>query len=167
MAPVAAVVAVPLLIATLVQVRNISDPGVRSIQEANRETAEWITAELPPDAVLASWDAGVVGYFTEQRVVNIDGLVNSKEFYDAVQDGTVGAFLRRDGVTYFVNHGPDVDGENPDVRPWLADTFGTEVAEAARVVHHRPFEFTGATTGPEGRVSGRALAMFVYEIPSG
>lgn len=162
--PVAAILVVPILVGSVVQVGGLVDPDVRSIQEANRDTAEWIGDNLPDDAVLASWDAGVVGYFTPQRVVNIDGLVNSKAFYDATQEGTVGDFLRADGVRYLVNHGQDVDGENPLVRPWLAATFGEDVAREAVVVHHEPFDFSGSTVGPSGRRSDRSLAMFVYAI---
>jgi hypothetical protein len=165
--PVAAILLAPLVVGLGIQVSGAADPNVRSIQEANRATAEWINENLPADTVLASWDAGVVGYFSEPRVVNIDGLVNSKAFYDAMQDGTVDEFLRADGVTHLVNHGPDVDGENTDVRPWLAATFGPEVAERAVVVHHRPFEFSGTTTGASGDHRGRAMAMFVYDLRPG
>ncbi len=35
---------------------------------------------LPADAVVGSWDAGAVGYFSDFPVVNLDGLVNSYDF---------------------------------------------------------------------------------------
>ena len=50
---------------------------------ANRDAGEWIDANLPADAVLASWDAGVVGYYARRPVINLDGVANSVEYYDA------------------------------------------------------------------------------------
>jgi len=43
-APIAAILVVPLLVGFGLQVRSLVDPDVRSIQEANRETAAWISA---------------------------------------------------------------------------------------------------------------------------
>ena len=38
--------------------------------------------------------AGAVGYFSHRRVMNIDGVVNSVEFHDALRNGTAAEFLR-------------------------------------------------------------------------
>ena len=70
-----------------------------------------LDAILPKDAVIGSWDAGEVGYFTQLPVVNLDGLVNSHEYlrlgadgWDVwLQEGGVPEF----GITHFVNHVTD------------------------------------------------------------
>ncbi len=59
--PVAALLILPFLVAAVLQTRVFADPDLRSIQVANRDAGEWIASNLPDDAVLASWDAGVVG----------------------------------------------------------------------------------------------------------
>ena len=166
LAPIQAILCLPLVVAFALQARTFADPDLRSIQQANRTTGEWIAANLPDDAVLASWDAGVVGYFADRPVVYLDGVVNSFEFYEATRDGTVDEFLAADGVGYVVNHGDDVDGEDPSIRPWLERTFDEQVAADAEVVHVQPFTYSGTTTGSGGRQSGtRQLAVFVYELP--
>ncbi len=43
------------------------------------DAARWIRASTPAAAVLAMKDAGIVGYFSERRVVNLDGVVNDLE----------------------------------------------------------------------------------------
>lgn len=43
--------------------------------------ANWLNANLAEDEVVGSFDAGVLGYFCERPVVNLDGLVQSHEFY--------------------------------------------------------------------------------------
>ena len=36
---------------------------------------------LPEDSLVGSWDAGVIGYFSQYPVVNLDGLVNSYDYF--------------------------------------------------------------------------------------
>jgi hypothetical protein len=113
--------------------------------------------------VLASWDAGVVGYFSDQRVVNLDGVVNSFEYLDAKRAGTRGEFLRARHVEYIVNHGQLVDGEDPVLRELTAGIFGEETAEGMELVQSFPFTYTGTTTG--NGPGGEDMAVFVYRLP--
>ena len=62
---------------------------------------------LPEGSVVGSWDAGAVGYFSRSPVVNLDGLVNSYEYYRATNGVTArGQFAplhRQLGVTHLAN----------------------------------------------------------------
>ncbi len=53
----------------------------------NFEAAEWIKENLPKDCTIGVWDAGVVGYFSQRTVVNLDGLINGIELYEYKRDG--------------------------------------------------------------------------------
>ncbi len=67
---------------------------------------------LPEDSVVGSWDAGVIGYFSRFPVVNLDGLVNSYDYFHATNvdrdgyanwnDGFIPLY-REFGITHFVN----------------------------------------------------------------
>jgi hypothetical protein len=46
--------------------------------------AQWAKGTLPADATIWSGSAGILGYFSERRVVNTDGLANSYEFLENV-----------------------------------------------------------------------------------
>ena len=167
--PLRLLVVVPLGALLVFQIRALVDPELRSIQLANRTAAEWASTGLPPEAVLASWDAGVLGYFAEQPVVNLDGVVNGFDWYDATQEGgaAMAAELDAAGVTHIVNHGAIVDGEDPDIRPYVEALWGPDAAEAARVVESFPFVYSGTTVGSEGRSAGtRELAVWIYELPA-
>ena len=165
--PVGAILVIPLAVAFAFQTTTFVDPHQRSIELANRDAGQWIDANLAPDAVLASWDAGVVGYYAGRPVVNLDGVANSYEFYRAGRNGTVGQFLAARGLTGLVNHGTPVNGEDPDVRSFLRSTFGERVADGAAVVRQWPFVFSGVTTGAGGTGSGtRRLAVFLYGLPT-
>ena len=67
---------------------------------------------LPEDSVLGSWDTGVTGYFSRFPVVNLDGLVNSYDYFHArnvardgypVWDAEFIPLYRELGITYLAN----------------------------------------------------------------
>lgn len=165
-APVAAIFVVPLLLALVVTARQFTDPTLRSIQIANRDAGTWIAANLDEDAVLVSWDAGAVGYFSHRRVVNIDGVVNSLEFYDALRDGTAAEFLRCRDVGFVTNHGPS--GGDPEIVRLVGALAGDDAAARAEAVYDEPFEYSGTTMGSAGTDSSgrRTMGMYVYAIPA-
>ena len=57
---------------------------------------------LPEDSVVGSWEAGVIGYFSRFPVVNLDGLVNSYDYFHAryARDGHAPLY-REFGITHF------------------------------------------------------------------
>ena len=167
-APFAILLGLPLLVGLVMQWRSFTDPEIRSIQIANREAARWMSDELPEGAVVASWDAGALGYFGERPVVNIDGVVNSREWLDATRAGAeaVGRFLDDEGVTHIVNHGHPTNGHDQAIIDYVAKVFGPDRAEGTVLVESFPFVYAGATVGSQSQGSGgREMAVFVYEIP--
>lgn len=166
--PVGALLLVPFAVAAVLQTRVFADPDLRSIQIANRDAGEWIAANLPDDAVLASWDAGVVGYFSQRRIVNLDGVVNSLEWHRATQRGETANFLEDEGLGWVVNHGEDVDGRDPAIDGFIRTQFGPEALDGSTVERSWPFVFSGITTGSAGTGSpGDApQAVFLYRLPA-
>jgi hypothetical protein len=66
--------------------------------------AQWMDENLPPNAVVASHDAGVLGYFTRLPVVNLDGLVNSRSFLDDyLKKGKKKEYLYDAGITHLAD----------------------------------------------------------------
>lgn len=164
--PIAAILAAPLVLAFAIQLRSFADPHLRSIQVANRETGTWISDNLPDGAILGSWDAGVVGYFTEQPVINLDGVVNSFDYLEASREGTQGAFLRDRDLAYLVNHGGLVDGEDPVIGDVTEAMFDEATADGLEQVHRDEFTYSGTTTGTTGGPpSSGQMAVFVYHLP--
>ena len=48
------------------------------------DTAYWLREHTEPEARVAAYNAGIIGLFSERRVMNLDGLVNSPEFFRRV-----------------------------------------------------------------------------------
>ena len=64
--------------------------------------AGWAARNLPVDATVGAWNAGILGFFSQRRVVNLDGLVNSRTFFlEGRQDLCV--YLEREGINTLVD----------------------------------------------------------------
>lgn len=62
-------------------------------------TAQWFNEHVPPQTSVAMFNAGIVGYFSNARVINIDGLVNNQA-YKAMQERDLYAYMKRIGIEY-------------------------------------------------------------------
>jgi hypothetical protein len=69
------------------------------------ELTEKIRETLPDDAIIGSWNAGQLGYFSERTVVNLDGLVNDTAYYEFLRErGDVREYLMREGIRYIADY---------------------------------------------------------------
>jgi hypothetical protein len=159
----AALLAAPLVAASIVSGRSFIDPGLRSLMDGDRAVGIWLGATLPRGQVAASWDAGVIGYFADRPVVNLDGLVNSFEFNRARRQGpsATSRFLDRERVTYIVNHGPLVNGVDPDIGRSLDVLLGPGAGTRAQEIYRVEYFYSGASAGKRGR---RRWATFAYVL---
>ncbi|MFA4015545.1 MAG: hypothetical protein RUDDFDWM_000632 [Candidatus Fervidibacterota bacterium] len=64
--------------------------------------AMWLKANTEPDAVCIAEDAGIIGYFSQRRVINLDGLINSYEYQEYLLHGRFIDYIRDKGVRYFI-----------------------------------------------------------------
>jgi hypothetical protein len=70
------------------------------------QTARWMRDNLEPEAVCGSWNAGQLGFFSERRVVHMEGLVNSVAFYRWLSRRDVREldYLRERRIAYVVDY---------------------------------------------------------------
>lgn len=73
--------------------------------------SQWINENLPEDAVVGSWNAGILGFYTEQTVVNLDGLINNHDLLPFIESRTVADYIRREGIRYLSDYGPELARE--------------------------------------------------------
>jgi len=72
------------------------------------ELARWIDANLEPEARLAAFNSGELGYFSGRSVTNLDGLINSYAYREYRRGGgTVADYLLREKIDYFVDYQSD------------------------------------------------------------
>lgn len=149
------VLLVPLVVGWVPQVRTLLDPTTSSVMEGDAEAGRWIGESLPPDAVVGSWDAGVIGYFAQQPVVNLDGVVNDTAYLRAMRAGRTAELLG--DLTHVCNH-DDASGEHlAEHARWIVGPR----AEGWTLVHRWDYTFSGTTqSGPSEHMS-----TLCYELP--
>ncbi len=87
-------------------------------QQEMLEGARWLKSHLPAEETVGAFNAGIYSYFSAQRVVNLDGAINSAA-YQAIRNKQLQAFLSRAGIRYYIDYNP-VMWET--YRPFLGDS---------------------------------------------
>jgi hypothetical protein len=64
--------------------------------------ALWIRHHTPQSTVLGMTDAGIVGYYSERRVINLDGVVNNKEYQEYLRRRQLSEYIRRKRIEYLI-----------------------------------------------------------------
>ena len=89
-------------------------PAFQEFKDASVEVAKFLNANTEPDAVFTMGDrAGSLGFQLDRSLVHTEGLVNSKQYLDALKAGSAHAFLRASGVDYVVYSGGPKSGGFP------------------------------------------------------
>ncbi len=85
-------------------------PDPNNLYQRRFRMARWMAAELPPDAVVGSWNAGQLAFFSGLSVVNLDGLVNDQAYALRLKEQLpVIDYIRSQGIGYIADYdGPDL-----------------------------------------------------------
>jgi hypothetical protein len=76
----------------------------RSYAAQRLRAGRWLATSLPLGARAGSWNAGMVGYFSARAVVNLDGLVNDRTFYErVVRDHHLAQYLDDERIEWLVD----------------------------------------------------------------
>jgi hypothetical protein len=70
--------------------------------ESQKQAVVGVLASTPPASVFASTDSGILAFGSGRRVINLDGLVNSFAYQDAIRDRHLGAWLRNQGAKFLI-----------------------------------------------------------------
>lgn len=103
-------------------------------------TAKWLKDNvLTTEAVYQVDGTGFTGYFSERSVINGDGLINGREYQNAIKSGQVLEYLKKMGVRWIVTHSPHFQGTvNLTIPGWHGPSknLGSASVEDARFVYH-------------------------------
>jgi len=140
-------------------VRDALEPGATAMLVADREAGIWIRNNLEGSAVLGSWDAGALGYYSHRRVVSLDGEVGSVAFMRALRAGKTSEWDKseRVHVEYIVNHTFDEDGGSEKLRTLARDCFGEERTKRWTILWTWDFIYRGGANGKAPRTYGMAV----------
>jgi hypothetical protein len=109
--------------------------------------AKWLNENLPQDCTIGVWDAGVIGYFSERKVVNLDGLINGIELYQYRKDG-------RGVMQYIIDKKLDYVGNNFSGEPYLLNSI---LAPGLELVYK-------VTDNYENKPEGKEKTWYLWKI---
>jgi hypothetical protein len=66
-------------------------------------TANWLNQHTPVDALIGAANAGIMGYYAERRVVNLDGVVNESAFRARIAN-QLPHYIDLTGIRYLADH---------------------------------------------------------------
>lgn len=93
---------------------------------ARYNAALWIAENSQRDSVFAAWNTGQLGYFSDRTFINLDGVINSVDYYERVLSGSVSLtdYLSENNVDYIVDY--DTYDTLPDLPVVHAFPFNDE-----------------------------------------
>jgi hypothetical protein len=130
-APMAASLSVVLL-AVYWFVRSLGFTS--ELYSARYGSAQWIEANSQPGTIYAAWNTGQLSYYSNRTFINLDGVINSLDYYEQVLSGSMPLmdYLHQNNVAYIVDYAqyaslPDLpvvqafpinDGSGRSLRVW-------------------------------------------------
>jgi len=110
-------------------------PDEKHVLVSTYRAGVWLREHTAEDEISASWRSGIIGYFSHRQVVNLDGLVNSPEYFETYLrgKGELSEYLASLNVIYVVDSlalGPtddwpvvhrmpaEADEQTPQVKIW-------------------------------------------------
>jgi hypothetical protein len=96
------------------------------------EAGLWLRDHVDAEARIGSWNAGTIAYASDRRVVNLDGLVNDRAYFDEVIRGqALAEYLDRERISWLVDQSCGVD---PTPEPYLVRTGSQAIARRTELV---------------------------------
>jgi len=77
-----------------------------TLYAARYNAALWIAENSPANTIFASWNTGQLSYFSNRTFINLDGVINSVDYYERVLNGSVPLvdYLTENNVDFIVDY---------------------------------------------------------------
>lgn len=72
----------------------------KSVSEEFYLAVEWLNTNIPEDMIVGAWNAGLMGYYSKQRVVNLDGVINNFEYLPYLRERRIGDYIGEQNIGY-------------------------------------------------------------------
>lgn len=69
------------------------------------DAAKWLETNLRQDEIASSFNTGIMGFFSQRRVVNLDGIMNASA-RTALEQRMLSRLMRTSGIRYYVDYEP-------------------------------------------------------------
>ena len=102
-------------------------------QQEMRQAASWIKHNLPSASTVGSFNAGIYAFYSERRIVGLDGVVNHTAF-EAVKNRNILHYLQASDIDFLVDYDSAVRRE---YAPFMGDGYPNQLDELAVLGGHK------------------------------
>lgn len=140
---------------------KVWQPDEMSPKSQTYALARFIDVNLPHDAIVGSYNSGVIGYYSNRKVVNLDGLVNNFEYYNRVlakgwPRSEMLGYMKDSGIDYFADFQMCQSCTDPEILRIASKNTGVPIDHLA-LVKVLPTDEVGPVPDPEGRPTPGAV----------
>lgn len=124
----------------------LQPPPTEHVSVVRIAAGRWLREQLAPGERIAAWNAGELAYFSERTVINLDGLMNDREFLNRfVRRGeSLTKYLGEQQVQWVIDYVKGAQEQPgmfwstlPDLEWQEVRRFGQETASAQLLVQRR------------------------------
>lgn len=104
--------AISFALLSLLRWSHLTKVGIEHVNNTHVEMGKWISKNIPPNELVASFDIGAIGYYGGNRIVDLGGLVDPS-YLAYLYNAKVAKYLEQKKVRYIVlpiNPGPIEEG---------------------------------------------------------
>lgn len=65
--------------------------------------SKWMKQNLPKTAIIGSWNSGIFGYFSERKVINLDGLINN-DILKYLKSNSLYNYMKKRKINYIIDY---------------------------------------------------------------
>lgn len=102
------------------------------------DMAEWLAREHP-GAKVGAWNAGIMSYFSNTELVNLDGVMNDGAL-EAIRAGRIGDYIQEREIRFLVDEPNQIESNldafdrSGTTRDWLGPVVHTATDEEGRII---------------------------------
>ena len=112
-------------------------------EQSSRMEAAYLLREWPQSEKYGSWNAGILSYFSQKPIVNLDGLTND-DVYPYIVDNKLLDYIKIERISYIIDSRHMVDSEYMRVRGGYEDTRIFSCITPVKTVGHNDTEWNNS-----------------------
>lgn len=114
------IVAATTLLAGIVgQVAFLKGRSERAFQAQSYQAALWARQNVAGARLIGMSDCGVFGYFRGGGVVNLDGLINNRDYQNHLASQGLASYLHAQGIGFIAHHAVPAERIDADSDPYI------------------------------------------------
>ena len=82
----------------------VYSPKIIPYYKTRVEASIWVRENMPENLIYGSFWPGTVSFFSQQKVINLDGICNDSDFFeDYIKKNKIGDYIKKEKISYIID----------------------------------------------------------------